>query len=623
MPKVVVKSKYLTSKAHMTEYLKYIATREGVELLPEPVKNRAATEAQRQFIERHLKDMEGRTEYAYYMAHPTLDNASRLIASYSESSMNRQQEFENLARHESPLVSEAGQNNPATKNQREWIEAHREGVRDLLEYEDYVKNPTFGNASELITAIAEYNTTDPEIYLKYIAERPGVYRHKGEAHGLWNLTGKADLKTELSKIKDIQGVAWTHIISLRREDAKRLGYENTDIWRKVVASNADKIAKLYNIDMKNLNLMGAFHNEGHHPHVHLFVYSTAGGNEGIVPKKQLRQAGERMRSMFTNSIFQQDMEPLISRRNDLREQISKRVEAVSQLYKNDYQAGPDVATALIELSKQLPTRGKLQYAYMTPEVKEKTNDTLRKVIGGDKVLNGLTEEYFDLQHTLIGNYNNDPEKIDGKFADFMKYFYEPRSGKFADGHDITTLHNIILRSASTLKDNSRLQLAVGPAQTIRVKSSQKGIDIYPEDLPNNQNADKGIPSKVVSGKIEVERKNEQEAPAATVAPIRLYDAAGNLVAEQPPDESGHVAFNGLAEGSYTVEDSRAATYTKPPDDYFIRYAAVAAVRLIGEELAALCDVVETASKPRSPEKTRKHGRFHTIKKSKQQEEIAR
>jgi hypothetical protein len=166
-----------------------------------------------------------------------------------------------------PEVSEEGRDKPATQKQKDWIDAHIGGLRDLLEYEDYVKSPTVGNASELITAIAEYNTTDPEIYLNYIAERPGVDKDAGDAHGLWNLTGKADLETEIEKVSHTQSVAWTHIISLRREDARRLGFENAGTWRKIVAANAGRIAKLYNIDMKNLNLLGAFHNEGHHPHV--------------------------------------------------------------------------------------------------------------------------------------------------------------------------------------------------------------------------------------------------------------------------------------------------------------------------------------------------------------------
>jgi len=179
LPKVVVKSRYLTNKAHMAEYLKYIATREGVELLPEAVKNRAATATQQQFIEQHLKEVENLPEYAYYLAHPTIDNASGVITAYSESGYGQQQEYEKLSRGNSDPPSNKNLNNPATKNQKEWIDKHSQGMQDLLEYEDYIQNPTFGNASELISAIAEYNTTDPEIYLKYIAERPGVFKHKG------------------------------------------------------------------------------------------------------------------------------------------------------------------------------------------------------------------------------------------------------------------------------------------------------------------------------------------------------------------------------------------------------------------------------------------------------------
>lgn len=284
MPDVIVKSRYFTSKKHIVNYLNYIATREGVEMLPDDIKNNKATVKQRQFISQNKNKLINVKEYKEYLSSPSVLNASRVITVLANSEYNAEEEYKSYA-YKANNISPEIRDNPATQKQKDWIKEHGKGLTDLLEYSDYKNNPTFGNASELISAIAEYHITDSETYLKYIAERPGVYKQKGAAHGLFDMNGKADKKAELEKIKASESVIWSHIISLRREDAKRLGFENADSWRKAVAANAPKIAKLYNIDMKSLNILGAFHNEGHHPHVHLIVYSND-SKEGVIPKSR-------------------------------------------------------------------------------------------------------------------------------------------------------------------------------------------------------------------------------------------------------------------------------------------------------------------------------------------------
>jgi hypothetical protein len=108
-------------------------------------------------------------------------------------------------------IADETKDNPATKKQINFINRHFNTAKDFLEYDDYIKNTTMGNASELITMITESEAVDPEIYLKYISERPKVDMYKNEEHGLWNLNGKADLEKELKKIGETESVVWTHI----------------------------------------------------------------------------------------------------------------------------------------------------------------------------------------------------------------------------------------------------------------------------------------------------------------------------------------------------------------------------------------------------------------------------
>lgn len=110
--------------------------------------------------------------------------------------------------------------------------------KDLYEYEDYQSNPTRGNADELIMRIAETHSelfNDREKYVKYIAERPRV--EKLSSHGLFTDEGVPIVLSKVQKeVAESQSNVWTHIISLKREDAERLGYNNANAWMNLIRS---------------------------------------------------------------------------------------------------------------------------------------------------------------------------------------------------------------------------------------------------------------------------------------------------------------------------------------------------------------------------------------------------
>ena len=65
-------------------------------------------------------------------------------------------------------------------------------------------------------------------YLQYIATRPGV--EKQGKHGLFGDTDGIDLDEARDTVQNHPGKVWQHIFSIRREDAKRLGYDNAEAW---------------------------------------------------------------------------------------------------------------------------------------------------------------------------------------------------------------------------------------------------------------------------------------------------------------------------------------------------------------------------------------------------------
>lgn len=125
----------------------------------------------------------------------------------------------------------------------------------MLEYEDYLKEPTVGNASEFITRALEdnaYEVMQTKTYADYIATRPRAQRFG--SHGLFTDDG---VRIKLNEVSDelnvYEGNVWTVIISLRREDAQRLGYNTGERWRDMLRTQTQALAENFKIPMEHLN----------------------------------------------------------------------------------------------------------------------------------------------------------------------------------------------------------------------------------------------------------------------------------------------------------------------------------------------------------------------------------
>ena len=192
---------------------------------------------------------------------------------------------------------------PVTERQSELIDnllqVYPEGVK-LAEYDDYKENPTEENASELITELLEHSADrlgGREIFVRYMAERPGV--EKIGKHGLFNAgDSEVSLEDAMRQVANHPGNIWTHVVSLRREDAERLGYTTPKRWQELIRHQIDVIAQAQNIRIDDLRWFAAFHNTAHHPHIHMIVFS-ADSKRGYLTNNGI----EKIRSSFANEIF--------------------------------------------------------------------------------------------------------------------------------------------------------------------------------------------------------------------------------------------------------------------------------------------------------------------------------
>lgn len=195
---------------------------------------------------------------------------------------------------------------PPTKRQTQLIEKLTKDFPDtktLLEYGDYTSHPTKSNASQFLTLAMEENWSkvqELDGYAKYIATRPRAER-MGE-HGLFGDEDAVDLTAAMAKVNSYTGNIWAHIISLRREDAERLGFDHADAWRALLRAHRNDIAEAMHIPPEDFCWYAAFHDEGGHPHVHMMAWSKKPGQAYLN-----REGIRKIKSVLTNQIFQQEL----------------------------------------------------------------------------------------------------------------------------------------------------------------------------------------------------------------------------------------------------------------------------------------------------------------------------
>ena len=241
--------------------------------------------------------------------------------------------------------------------------------REYLEYKNYESDSTKSNATNFINAVIERNDVSRlDKLVSYIAERPGV--EKIGSHGLFSQTDdKIDLDAVAEEVNNHNGIVFTHIISLRREDAERLGYNNAQAWKDLVRRNVTELAEAHNISLSNLQWYAGFHNKDHHPHIHLVVYSKD-GKQGWITKKTI----EDMRRLFAGDIFRNEQYKLFQMETQQRDMVKERVKDLIEDVCSMYPVSLEIYSLFETLQHQLKNHsGKKVYGYLPKEIKETVN----------------------------------------------------------------------------------------------------------------------------------------------------------------------------------------------------------------------------------------------------------
>ena len=282
------------------------------------------------------------------------------------------------------------------------------GVKELSEYADYTERPNKANASALITMALEEHWDEVHAsdgYARYIATRPRAER-LGE-HGLFGDEDVVDLDAAMTEVSSYQGNIWTHIISMKREDAARLGYDHAKAWRTLLRANRHEIAASMNIPPEHFRWYAAFHDEGEHPHVHMMAWSTVPGEAYLT-----REGIQRIKSVLTNQIFRQEMLHTYEQKSQSRDELVRQARrAMSQLTR-EMSSGicncPAAEVLMQRLVVQLETvKGKKSYGYLPKPVK-KTVDEIVDELEKLPVVKQCYDQWLVLQNQVDSYYHDSP-----------------------------------------------------------------------------------------------------------------------------------------------------------------------------------------------------------------------
>ena len=414
------------------------------------------------------------------------------------------------------------ENKQVTDKQKELIETMLKDFPDsqtMYEYDDYVSNPNLSSASAFITEVLERYSDrmdSMQNYISYLANRPGAVKHGKHA-----LFSQEDKEIELNKVaKEIaehEGNVWTHVVSLRREDAEKMGYTDLNSWRELILRNIPVIAKQSKIDMKNLKWYAAFHDKKTNPHVHIVVYSTD-IKEGFLTKAGI----EKIRSAFANDIYHDELYSLYGQQNTLRNELKKESEelmsSLSFISKDDFELSPEMIQLVTKLSVQLKEhKGKKYYAFLKPEVKQ-TVDEIFSQLADNENIKKMYELWCKLEQKKHDTYSS------------AKISFPP----LIDNVQFKSVKNMIIKTV--------LEMELPATETKIVREGVESID----ESENEQTDDNEVVEKMIldssaedeeaDDNTDLQKQKEREQAVVTGTVMSLFLNLCNILRDDYPQQ---------------------------------------------------------------------------------------
>ncbi len=285
-------------------------------------------------------------------------------------------------------------------------------VEDLQEYEAFVATGNRADATALLTkAIEECSLEEKNLdgYMAYIMNRPRA--EKINSHGLFSADSEEEVNLQevIENVKNHKGNVWLPIVSLTREDAVNTGFDCAESWQNLLGSMKGELAECFKIRNENFRCYGAFHDEGHHPHVHLVCYSTD-PKEGYLTQQKM----EKVKSMLTKNIFAHELEFLYAEQTKRRDYVRKHGKDVLKKLIGEMQAKSVESQTFDALFQKLAeelksVEGKKTYAFLKPELKNIVDEIVNQ-LEKEKSVGEAYALWHEMRNEVVKNYRDEGEE---------------------------------------------------------------------------------------------------------------------------------------------------------------------------------------------------------------------
>ena len=264
-------------------------------------------------------------------------------------------------------------------------------------------------------------------HLHYIATRPGAEFNPECGFSLWgslepfqppeNIQNLARAEQMVLAESRRGRTMFRGIISLGEPEAGERDYYRREKWQRLSEPAMAEIAKQAHIDPAKLRWVAAMHNTQGHPHMHLLYWDA--GNEpraDFIPPERFQIFAENVRAAVNRVEYGEEIQNAQAEQTARAKSLRLEMQAlfrdcnpagsldVKGLYRQEKKLA-QLQEQLETLVQELPQRGSLKYAYLSPDYKKKLDAFTEEVLG----LSGcreLKKQYLAATEEISGLYGN-------------------------------------------------------------------------------------------------------------------------------------------------------------------------------------------------------------------------
>lgn len=166
-------------------------------------------------------------------------------------------------------------------------------------------------------------------HLYYIATRTNAVNNEygSSIFGYYNYSNlppdiqKKEVAKYIKAISEQKNNVYRGIISLKEDDAIRLGYTNRKSWELMIQKNIQKIADVMNIPFSRLEYCGVVHLKKGNPHLHYMFWDKSQKiNKCYISTYQQN----RIRDIITKGIYDEELQEMYNERDIIKNDLKSR-----------------------------------------------------------------------------------------------------------------------------------------------------------------------------------------------------------------------------------------------------------------------------------------------------------